>query len=157
MQKELGQFFTINDGLQQYVMDRVEHVGSPLLEPSFGAGHLLKKFKEYDDTYPMHCFEIDSLIKPCLTFDKNQTVVYGNFMSHQFDTKFKTIIGNPPYVQQSNGNLYLHFIKKCYELLEDDGEFDLHRSIRFYKIDECFKDSYLIWFNMGHLHTFYST
>jgi len=122
MSKELGQFFTINEGLQQYVMDRVEHLGSPLLEPSFGAGHLLKKFKEYDDTYPMHCFEIDSLIKPCLTFDKNQTVVYGNFMSHQFDTKFKTIIGNPPYVQQSNGNLYLHFIKKCYELLEDDGE-----------------------------------
>jgi adenine-specific DNA-methyltransferase len=122
MRKELGQFFTINEGLQQYVMDRVEHLGSPLLEPSFGAGHLLKKFKEHDDTYPMYCFEIDSSIKPCLTFNKNQTVVYGNFMSQQFDTKFKTIIGNPPYVQQSNGNLYLHFIKKCYELLEDDGE-----------------------------------
>jgi adenine-specific DNA-methyltransferase len=122
MNKELGQFFTINEGLQQYVMDRVEHLGSPLLEPSFGAGHLLKKFKEHDDTYPMHCFEIDSSIKPCLTFSSRQKVVYGDFMSHTFDTKFKTIIGNPPYVQQSNGNLYLHFIKKCYELLEDDGE-----------------------------------
>jgi len=103
-------------------MDRVEHVGSPLLEPSFGAGHLLKKFKEHDGTYPMECFEIDSTIEPCISFNVHQKIVYGDFMTHQFDKKFKTIVGNPPYVKQTNGNLYLHFIRKCFDLLEDDGE-----------------------------------
>ena len=123
MSKELGQFFTINEGLQQYVFDKVEHMGAPLLEPSFGAGHLLKKFKEHDDEYPMKCFEIDSTIRPCLEFNKKQQILYGDFMKYPFhDEKFKTIIGNPPYVKQSNGNLYLHFIKRCYDLLDDEGE-----------------------------------
>ena len=123
MSKELGQFFTINEGLQQYVFDNVEHLGARLLEPSFGAGHLLKKFKEHDDKYPMKCFEIDSTIKPCLDLNENQEILYGDFMKYPFhDEKFKTIIGNPPYVKKSNGNLYLHFIKRCYELLDDDGE-----------------------------------
>ena len=123
MSKELGQFFTINEGLQQYVFDKVEHMGAPLLEPSFGAGHLLKKFKDHDDEYPMKCFEIDSTIRPCLEFNKKQQIIYGDFMKYPFhDEKFKTIIGNPPYVKQSNGNLYLHFIKRCYDLLDDEGE-----------------------------------
>lgn len=123
MSKELGQFFTIDEGLQQYVFDKVEHMGAPLLEPSFGAGHLLKKFKDHDDEYPMKCFEIDSTIRPCLEFNKKQQILYGDFMKYPFhDEKFKTIIGNPPYVKQSNGNLYLHFIKRCYDLLDDEGE-----------------------------------
>jgi adenine-specific DNA-methyltransferase len=122
MSKELGQFFTINEGLQQYVFDRVKHKGSLLLEPSFGAGHLLKKFVESDSEYPMICYEIDSSIKPCITIGSQQQIVYNDFMSQQFDTTFKTIVGNPPYVQKSDGNLYLHFIKKCFELLDDDGE-----------------------------------
>lgn len=122
MSKELGQFFTINEGLQQYVFDRVKHKGSLLLEPSFGAGHLLKKFVEGDSEYPMICYEIDSSIKPCITIKSQQQLVYCDFMSQQFDTTFKTIVGNPPYVQKSDGNLYLHFIKKCFELLDDDGE-----------------------------------
>ena len=122
MIKELGQFFTINDGLQQYVFDHVEHLGAPLLEPSFGAGHLLKKFKEHDSEYPMECFEIDSTIERCIEFNNSQSINYDDFMTVEFDKKFKTIVGNPPYVQQSNGNLYLHFIKKCYNLLDDRGE-----------------------------------
>jgi adenine-specific DNA-methyltransferase len=120
MSKELGQFFTINEGLQQYVFDHVEHKGAPLLEPSFGAGHLLKNFKEHDDEYPMECYEIDSSIERCINFNDNQRIVYGDFMSQEFDKKFKTIIGNPPYVKQSKGNLYIQFIEKCYHLLDDD-------------------------------------
>jgi len=44
--KELGQFFTVSEPLQQFVFDHVQHKSSRLLEPSFGAGHLLRKFKE---------------------------------------------------------------------------------------------------------------
>lgn len=122
MSKELGQFFTINEGLQQYVFDRVEHRGALLLEPSFGSGHLLKKFLESNPDYPIECYEIDSSIEPCIKFNDKQSIIYSDFMSHEFDKKFKTIIGNPPYVKKSKGNLYIQFIEKCYHLLHDDGE-----------------------------------
>lgn len=120
--KELGQYFTINKKLQSFVFKKVKHKSKPLLEPSFGAGHLLRLFKEYRDDYPMTCYEIDETIKPVVTFNENQTVEYGDFMKIDIPTKFKTIIGNPPYVKQSTGNLYLKFIEKCYECLDEDGE-----------------------------------
>ena len=137
MSKELGQFFTINEGLQQYVFDHVEHKGAQLLEPSFGSGHLLKKFLESDADYPMECYEIDSSIEPCINFNDNQRIVYGDFMSHEFDKKFKTIIGNPPYVKQSKGNLYIQFIEKCYHLLDDDGETREDIKLPDYPEDYC--------------------
>jgi adenine-specific DNA-methyltransferase len=36
--------------------------------------------------------------------------------------KFRTIIGNPPYLKQKTGNLYLQFMERCFHLLEEDGE-----------------------------------
>lgn len=120
--KELGQYFTISDELQNFVFDVVRHKSSLLLEPSFGAGHLLKKFKEYDENYPMVCYELDSTIQPIVTFNKFQTPVYGDFTKQAIIQKFKTIIGNPPYVKQSKGNLYIKFIELCYEYLDDHGE-----------------------------------
>jgi adenine-specific DNA-methyltransferase len=122
MSKELGQYFTIDDNLQQYVFDRVKNRGSTLLEPSFGAGHLLKKFLQFDKNYPMFCFEIDDSIESVVSFDEKQNVEYCNFLTKDFDCKFKTIIGNPPYVKHSHGNLYIDFTKKCFELLDDEGE-----------------------------------
>jgi len=118
--KKSGQYFTISDPLQQFIFDKVKYKGSPLLEPSFGAGHLLKKFKELDDNYPMHCYELNA-VPTVITFNEHQTVVYGDF-TKQTIPKFKTIIGNPPYVKQRTGNLYLTFIELCYQCLEDNGE-----------------------------------
>jgi len=122
MIKDLGQYFTTDDNLQQYVFDRVKNTGSTLLEPSFGAGHLLKKFLETDENYPMSCFELDDTIERVVSFGRNQDVEYCNFLSRKFDCKFKTIIGNPPYVKNSQGNLYIQFIEKCFNLLDDGGE-----------------------------------
>ena len=124
--KNLGQYFTVSEDLQQFVFDKVKHRGSRLLEPSFGAGHLLKKFNEYNPDYPMMCYELDETIKPVIEFNKqHQTVIYGDFMAHTTTTtseKFKTIIGNPPYVKQKQtGNLYIKFIERCFEHLDDDG------------------------------------
>lgn len=123
--KNLGQYFTISEELQQFVFDKVKHRGSRLLEPSFGAGHLLKKFIEYNPDYPMVCYELDETIKPMIEFNKeHQTVIYGDFMAHTTttsDEKFKTIIGNPPYVKQKQtGNLYIKFIERCFEYIDDD-------------------------------------
>ena len=65
----IGQYFTISDELQKFVFEKVKHKSSPLLEPSFGAGHLLKKFKELDDNYPIVCYELDKKVKPIITFN----------------------------------------------------------------------------------------
>jgi adenine-specific DNA-methyltransferase len=120
--KALGQYFTTSDVLQQYVFEKVKYKSSRLLEPSFGAGHLLKKFKEYDIDYPMDCYEIDTKIRPVIDFNEHQTVNYADFTQETIATKYKTIIGNPPYIKQKTGNLYLKFIELCYNYLDNDGE-----------------------------------
>lgn len=120
--KKMGQYFTVSDELQKFVFDKVRHVGSLMLEPSFGAGHLLMKFKDARPDYPIMCYEIDSAIKPVVAFNESQIVVYADFTKQMITQKFKTIVGNPPYVKQSTGNLYIKFIDICFGLLEADGE-----------------------------------
>ncbi len=120
--KKMGQYFTISEDLQKFVFDKVKHKGSNMLEPSFGAGHLLKKFKDANPEYPMLCFELDNTIKPTITFNSSQTIIYGDFTKQIITQKFKTIVGNPPYVKQSTGNLYIKFIELCFGLLDTDGE-----------------------------------
>ena len=120
--KKLGQYFTISENLQKFVFEKVKNKGTPILEPSFGAGHLLKKFKESNPDYPILCYELDSTIKPIIPFNTNQTVIYGDFTVQDISQTFKTIIGNPPYVKQTTGNLYIRFIEICFKLLEDSGE-----------------------------------
>jgi adenine-specific DNA-methyltransferase len=120
--KKMGQYFTISDDLQQFVFDKVKHKGSLILEPSFGAGHLLKKFKEANADYPIICYELDSTITPTISFNAHQTIIYGDFTTQLITQKFKTIVGNPPYVKQSTGNLYIKFIELCFGLLDADGE-----------------------------------
>lgn len=120
--KDLGQYFTISDELQTFVFDKVRHKSARLLEPSFGAGHLLKKFKEYDENYPMVCYELDTNVKPIIAFNEYQTPIYGDFTQQTVTSKFRTIIGNPPYVKQTTGNLFIKFVEICYECLADDGE-----------------------------------
>jgi len=120
--KQIGQYFTVSDMLQQFVFDKVTHRSSILLEPAFGAGHLLKKFLEYDQNYPIVCYELDDTIKPIMQFNKHQIPIYGDFIKQTITQKFKTIVGNPPYVKQSTGNLYIRFIEECYNLMDDDGE-----------------------------------
>jgi adenine-specific DNA-methyltransferase len=120
--KSTGQYFTVNEILQQRVFDFVKHKGQRLLEPSFGAGHLLQKFKAYDANYPMVCFELDETIKPVVTFNNHQLIFYGDFTQQTTLPLFPTIIGNPPFVKQTAGNLYIQFIEQCYSLLADGGE-----------------------------------
>jgi adenine-specific DNA-methyltransferase len=121
-QKEYGQYFTISDELQQHVFDLVKHKNELLLEPSFGAGHLLTKFLQLNKKYPMDCYELDKTIKPVVKFNKNQTIKYGDFTKEKITKKYKTIIGNPPYVKQKTGNLYLKFIELCFNYLDKEGE-----------------------------------
>lgn len=121
--KELGQYFTVDESLQKFVFDKTKNKGSTLLEPSMGAGHLLRLFLLSNPDYPAVCYELDNKIKPVVTFSEAQTVTYGDFIKEKVPGKFKTIIGNPPYVKkQGSLNLYLQFIEKCVDLLDVDGE-----------------------------------
>ena len=125
LKKELGQFFTVADKLQQWVFDHVRNKGQSLLEPSFGAGHLLKKFIEYRADYPITGFEIDPTVQLVIQPGTNQQLVYGDFLQQTIglDQRFPSIIGNPPYVKTrgKGANLYITFIERCYELLTADG------------------------------------
>lgn len=117
-----GQYFTTNETLQNFVFDKVKNRGECLLEPSFGAGHLLKKFKCYNENYPMICYEIDNRITPIFNTNSYQIFVYADFTTQNIPYKFKTIIGNPPYVKQQSGNLYLKFIELCFNYCDIGGE-----------------------------------
>ena len=120
--KDLGQYFTVSERLQRWVFDKTKNKDEELLEPSFGAGHLLKPFIKYNKNYKMSCYELDKSIKPVVTFS-NQSINYGDFTNQTIDKKFKTIIGNPPYVKQkSSQNLYIKFIEICFNLLDTSGE-----------------------------------
>ena len=55
------------------------------------------------------------------SIDKER-VVYGDFLEQKIEKKYATIVGNPPYVKTQKGNLYIDFIERCVELLEDNGE-----------------------------------
>ena len=119
--KELGQYFTKNEELQEWIFQNVHHKGETLLEPSFGEGHLISKFLETNPDYPMTCCEMDTTLVPIVAFNKYQTVKHGDFLTQELGV-FKTIVGNPPYVKMRGKNLYIRFIERCFELLADDGE-----------------------------------
>ena len=121
-QKDLGQYFTQSDVLRDFVFNCVRHRGERLLEPSFGAGHLLLAFKALDPDYPMDCYELDSTIPPVVEFNQHQSVSYADFIAAPIATTYRTVIGNPPYVKHRAGNLYIQFIEKCVGLLAQGGE-----------------------------------
>lgn len=121
--KEKGQYFTVNEELQTFVHDHIRNKDCKLLEPSFGAGHLLKKILDKTPEYPMVAIELDSTVNSIVKFNQQQTVLYMDFLSYTTHEKFKTIIGNPPYVKKTPKNLYLQFIEKCFSMLSpEDGE-----------------------------------
>lgn len=119
--KELGQYFTTNLELKDKVFDFILNNPNVILEPSIGRGdfvsHILTKLPKVK----FDMFEIDTTIKllDCLNKEK---VIYGDFMKKVITKSYKTIIGNPPYVRTSKGNLYIDFTEKCYNLLSEKGE-----------------------------------
>ena len=66
-------------------------------------------------------YEIDTNIKLLDPINRN-LVNYGDFIQASIQRKYTTIVGNPPYVKKSTGNLYIEFIEKCFNLLDNNGE-----------------------------------
>lgn len=122
LKKDLGQYFTTHGDLQQKVFEFILNNPSNILEPSIGRGDLVSFIidKIPDVTFDM--YEIDTKIK-LLNNIRKSDVVYGDFMNQSttLNKKYKTIVGNPPYVRTKNGNLYIDFTEKCFNLLDDNG------------------------------------
>ena len=114
-----GQYFTTNEMLKHNVYELIQNDPDIILEPSIGQGDLVD-FVKRKKNVDFHCYEIDENIK--LLDGISYRVVYGDFLEQSIDTKYKTIIGNPPYVKTKTGNLYVDFTRRCFELLEENGE-----------------------------------
>ena len=119
--KELGQYFTTDEKLQDKIIKFIKNEPKIILEPAFGKGHLLiKTLQKYDIIY--HCYEIDNNLVPIINMYDKIHLFYTDFLKSTISIKYQTIIGNPPYAKTSKCNLYLSFIEKCFNLLEDRGE-----------------------------------
>jgi len=118
---ELGQYFTTNLELKEIVYKFVLNKPKVILEPSVGQGDLVSHLKNKNKEIKFDMFEIDGNIKFLANVNKKDVII-GDFMKQKIDKKYKTIIGNPPYVRTKKGNLYIDFTEKCYNLLEEDGE-----------------------------------
>ena len=119
-----GAYFTTNRTLLKCVSWFVLNNPKVILEPSIGRGDIVNFIKE-NHPYEIHfdMFEIDSSI-PLLDLIQRDQVVYTDFLEYSFpnDRKYTTIIGNPPFVRTKKGNLYIDFVRKCFTLLEENGE-----------------------------------
>lgn len=83
-------------------------------------------------------YEIDLNIKLLDKIPKDN-VIYGDFMTQQITKTYKTIVGNPPYVRTKEGNLYINFTEKCYNLLDDNGELIFIVPSDFFKLTSASK------------------
>jgi len=117
----LGQYFTTNNELKEKVFEFILNRPNNILEPSIGQGDLIKFISEKTPHVTFDMYEIDPTIKLLDKVPKNK-VCYGDFMKQIINKKYKTIVGNPPYVRTKKGNLYIDFIEKCFKLLENNGE-----------------------------------
>ena len=118
---EKGQYFTKNEILQEFVRRLILNNPNKILEPSMGRGDLIKYIHSITPNIEFDLYEIDETINFLPEIQKEQ-IHFGDFLQQEINNKYKTIIGNPPYVKTKTGNLYIDFIDRCYELLEDKGE-----------------------------------
>lgn len=121
MNKLLGQFFT-PETIVNKMISLIKNNGS-ILEPSCGDGAFLNKLN--------NCIGIE--IDPTIASSK---AIITDFFD--FNGNFDTIIGNPPYIRyqeipestksklpkilDNRSNLYLFFIWRCIDMLNQNGE-----------------------------------
>jgi len=148
--KNLGQVYT-PENIVKLMFDLSKNTGD-ILEPSAGDGAFTKWIKS-NSNRKITSIEIDP--------DNNQLdFIIMDFFNYDVDIKYPTIIGNPPYVSFKNisketlskiqstpyissydnrTNLYIHFIRKCVEHLEDNGEIILITPREFIKATSSIK------------------
>ena len=138
MNKKLGQYFTKNEELLKNIYKFIKNNPDKILEPSIGQGHIVNYIKRKIENVEIKMVEIDKNIEILEGINKEE-IVYNDFIDLDFKNKFKTIIGNPPYVKKKGTNLYIQFIEKCYNLLEEGGELIFIIPSDFFKLTSAIK------------------
>jgi adenine-specific DNA-methyltransferase len=118
--EKLGQYFTECDVLKEKLFSFILNKPRRILEPSVGRGDLVEYVSERLDSH-FDMYEIDKDIPVLSSIDKEK-INYCDFLEQNISKRYKTIIGNPPYVKSRGKNLYVRFIEKCYDLLSYNGE-----------------------------------
>lgn len=129
MKKELGQFMTINEILQEKVISFIKNNPQKILEPSAGQGHLIQKLLQKKPKISYDAYEIDNELDFLI-----DNIKICDFLLEPINQKYKTIIGNPPFVRTKTGNLYQEFIRKCFNLLLPNGELIFIVPSSFFKL-----------------------
>jgi adenine-specific DNA-methyltransferase len=119
--KNLGQYFTTNNDLKEKMFSFILNKPTNILEPSIGHGNLIVYIKNKLPHIIFDMYEIDPTLV-LLEDIQPDTVIYCDFLKEHIRKTYKTIIGNPPYIKKPTGNVYIEFIHKCYDLLDDNGE-----------------------------------
>jgi adenine-specific DNA-methyltransferase len=148
--KNLGQVYTPESIVE--LMFNLSNKDGDILEPSAGVGAFTKWIKQ-NTKRNITSIEIDP-------DNKQMDFIIMDFFDYPENMKFPTIIGNPPYVSFKNinketldiiqsipyissydnrTNLYIHFIRKCVEHLEEGGEMILITPREFIKATSSIK------------------
>ena len=138
LKQQRGQFFTTNTTVQTVLGSLIQSPSGLLLEPSAGAGHLVK-WAEESLAHEIEAVELDSGISSVAS----STISHEDFFifAQGKDSRYGVILGNPPYVAwrdvesstresaatvkakySDKTNLYHLFIDRCIDLLAPGGE-----------------------------------
>lgn len=150
----LGQYFTTNNELKEKVFEFILNNPTNILEPSIGQGDLINFIINKNQKITFDMFEIDKKIKLLDKIQKDK-IIYGDFMKQIIIKKYKTIIGNPPYIRTKKGNLYIDFTEKCYNLLDDNGELIFIVPSDFLKLTSASKLLNIMMINGTFTHIFH--
>ena len=123
---DTGQYFTMNLLLKHTIFEFILNSPSYILEPSIGQGDLIAYLSEKMPNTTFDMYEIDPTIK-LLEKIQRDNIIYGDFLKQTITKKYTTIVGNPPYVRTKKGNLYIDFVEKCGNLLDDIFSIFLYR------------------------------
>lgn len=150
----LGQYFTTHNELKEKVFEFILNSPSNILEPSIGQGDLITFITDKIPDVTFDMYEIDTKIKLLNKIQKDK-VIYGDFMTQTITKTYKTIVGNPPYVRTKKGNLYIDFIEKCYNLLDNSGELIFIVPSDFLKLTSASKLLNVMMINGTFTHIFH--
>ena len=154
VQHNLGQYFTTNSILKEKVLEFILNNPDEILEPSIGQGDLVKYILEKLPGIKLDMYEIDESINLLENVNREE-VIYGDFMTQIISKNYKTIIGNPPYIRTKHGNLYIDFIEKCYNSLDNNGELIFIIPSDFFKLTSSSKLLNNMMINGSFTHIFH--